>query len=279
MENTSVPASVFSWIFRILLIAFSIWAIYWVYTKLYGESTDSAVLMKDIYVANPSRAYTFDKGKIPPVYEGGQYSISAWIYVNDLSANQRRGRNKEILKFGDFSTTSGTLVAGLYLDANDNTMHVLVSRAATNASATPADGKITTGQYDGIFSAASAASGNISGASDCKVSPVGFQRWTHVVVVLDGKTCDVYMDGKLARSCILPSVFRATQADGSIKVGENNGFGGYVSGIQALGYAMNPEQVYRTYQAGPLGAVSIWEYIKSFFDPKSIGTLDYPKMN
>ena len=122
------------------------------------------------------------------------------------------------------------------------------------------------------------ASLTMTGLNDCKVSSIAFQRWVHIALILDGKTCDVYIDGKLARSCILPSQFMGAPG-ASIKVGDNGGFGGYVSGVRAMSYAMNPEQVYRDYQAGPLGAISLWEYIKSFFNPKTIGTLDYPKMN
>jgi hypothetical protein len=282
MENSSVPATLFSWIFRFILLALAIYAVYWTYQKLYSGSGDSSVLMKDIYVASPTTAYTFDAKMIPPVFNGGRYTISSWVYISNFLA----GRNKEILKLGDFSSAAGTLVAGLYLDANDNVMHVLTSSQSLTASQTTGTnetgtaGVMTTGTYNNRFKAnvIGASSMATDGYNDCKVSPIAFQRWVHIALILDGKTCDVYVDGKLARSCILSSQFMGAPG-ASIKVGDNGGFGGYVSGIQAMSYAMNPEEVYRTYQAGPLGAVSLWEYIQSFFDPKTIGTLDYPKMN
>lgn len=281
MENSSVPATLFSWIFRFILLALAIYAVYWTYQKLYSDSGDSSVLMKDIYVAGPTAAYTFDAKMIPPVFTGGRYTISSWVYINNFKA----GQNKEIIKLGDFSSGAGTLVAGLYLDANDNVMHVLTSSQrltpsqTTGTNATGTDGIMTTGTYNTYFKAnAMGGSLTLDGYNDCKVSPIAFQRWVHIVLILDGKTCDVYVDGKLARSCILSSQFMGASG-ASIKVGDNGGFGGFVSGIRAMSYAMNPEQVYRDYQAGPLGSISLWEYIKSFFDPKAIGTLDYPKMN
>jgi hypothetical protein len=280
MNNSSAPASLFSWIFRLVLLGLGIFAVYWVYKKLYSGPEDTSILMKDIHVANKPYSY----GVVPPVFEGGEYSLSSWIYINDYASDTRRGKNKDILKLGDFSTGGGTLVVGLYLDAYDNTMHVITSSTATVApgggAAGPASvpqGRTTISDYDSKF-AGVGSTGPQTSANDCKVSPIGYQRWVHVAVVLDGKTVDVYLDGKLARSCILPSVFAAT-SNATVKVADNGGFGGYLSGVVANAYAMNPEQVYRQYMAGPLGSISMWEYIKSFFDPKSIGTLDYPKMN
>lgn len=282
MNNSSAPASLFSWIFRLVLLGLGIYAVYWIYKKMYAGVDDNYILIKDIHTANSPGGYVYAKDKIPPVYEGGEYSLSAWIYINDFSSDLRRGKNKDVMKLGDFSSGSGTLVVGLYMDANDNTMHVITSTVPTVAGntgtqASVPQGRITTGDYDNIFKGLGGFS-NTKPDNDCKVSPIGFQRWVHVSVVLDGKTCDVYVDGKLARSCILPSIFAAT-SNPTLKIADNNGFGGYFSGIIAYNYAMNPEQVYRQYMAGPLGSLSMWEYIKSFFDPKAIGTLDYPKMN
>lgn len=282
MNNSSAPASLIGWIFRLVLLVLGIYVIYWVYKRMYSGGDDTSILIKDIHKANGS-AYVYDKSKIPPVFEGGEYSISGWVYINDFSSDARRGKNKDIIKLGDFSMTSGSLVVGLYLDAYDNSMHVITSSAATVPAATstgPANtptGTITTGTYNSWFANPGPPT-NMAGVNDCKVSPIGYQRWMHFAVILDGKTCDVYLDGKLARSCILPAVFASTK-NPSLKVADNGGFGGFISGIMAHNYAMNPEQVYRQFMAGPLGSLTMWEYIKSFFDPKSIGTLDYPKMN
>ena len=132
--------------------------------------------------------------------------------------------------------------------------------------------------YNSLFAAAITGPSNAIG-NDCEITPFALQRWVLVNVALSGKTVDVYIDGKLARSCLLADVFNSDGADYNITVGANGGFAGYISGLKADAYALNPEEVYRMYMAGPLGGVGWWEYFKSLFDPKAIGTLDYPKMN
>lgn len=287
MNNASAAPATGGWLFRTIFLILGAFAIYYVYKALFRSEVKRVVLVKDIHVANtdPGKPYSFNRTVLPPLYEGGEYSVSFWMYVNNW--NYRFNLPKDVLSIGN-TQPNGIMTLGLVLDANDNRLHVMTSSvnggAPTTTPTTSAmqasvgQGTLSSSAYSGLFTS-QAGMGNQTAANDCVVGPVDLQRWVHVVVTLNGKTVDVYLNGKLARSCILPSIFKVDGQSYTVNVADHGGFGGFVSGVAASDYAMNPEQVYRTYQAGPLGDIGLLDYLKSFFDPSSIGTLDYPKMN
>lgn len=277
--NSGSPAgpSIIGYILRLVLVGISIYFIYFAYNKLYEGPASSTVLLKDIHVGNPEvgKAFTFEKKVIPPLFEGGEYTVSAWVYVNGWANSNRYQFNKEILRIGN---PAGNLTLGIYLDYKDNKLHVITGTMPSPSAPGSNDvsGGLTSATYDTLFTNAMPTMQSIG--HDCEVSPFALQRWVLVNVALSGKTVDVYIDGKLARSCILPDLFRV-DSEYNIIAGKNGGFSGFISGLKADAYALNPEEIYRMYMAGPLGAVGYLEYFKSLFDPKAIGTLDYPKMN
>jgi hypothetical protein len=89
----------------------------------------------------------------------------------------------------------------------------------------------------------------------CDIPEIDLQRWTMVTVVLSGKTIDVYIDGKLLRSCVTASYFKVDPtADVQLKIAERGGFDGYIGHTTVGSYVMNPDEIYKTYMSGPTGA-------------------------
>ncbi len=293
MNAYSAPATgaTGSMIFKVVFIVAGAAAIYATYKYLFVSELRKTVVIQDIYSAktDPTKPITTDVSKLPPLYEGGEYSVSFWLYVNDW--NYKTGVNKEVISLGNRSSADGQITLGAYLDAVENTLHVRVNSAncggaSTNATMSsgpaPSGAKacMTWGNYQQLFSGMAAAVGPDT-YLDCAVTPILFQRWTHVAITLNSRTVDTYVDGKLARSCVLDGIYKV-DANGKARTLDfagSGGYGGFCSGVAAYDYALNPEQVYRSYMKGPLGEVSLMDYLKSFFDPQSIGTLDYPKMN
>jgi hypothetical protein len=293
MNAYSAPASgvTGSLIFKVVFIVAGVAAIYATYKFLFVSELKKTVILSDIHSAktDPTKPYTTDVSKLPPLYEGGEYSVSFWMYVNDW--NYKTGVNKEVISIGNRSSPDGQITLGAYLDATENTLHVRVNSANCSASAPAAtamsgpattDGKtcMTWGNYEQLFKGMAGMAGP-DNYLDCSVTPILFQRWVHVVITLNSRTVDTYVDGKLARSCVLDNIYKvdANAKARTLDFAGSGGYGGFTSGVAAYDYALNPEQVYRSYMAGPLGEVSLMDYLKSFFDPQSIGTLDYPKMN
>jgi hypothetical protein len=291
MNNSSsaAPASGGSMIIKVVLLVVGAIAIYYSYKFLFTSPTQSVSLLADIHKGDVDKPYIFSRATVPPLYEGGEYSISMWVYVNNWTG-VRNNYNKEVLTIGNRKLPQGKITLGVYLDAIENMIHVKTSSvndctttSVTNASAPApaASGQcLRNSAYNDMFKNPTIGSNALGFTpGDCSVTPFEFQKWVQVVVTLNGKTVDVYVDGKLARSCVASGIIAVDSGDYSINIADNGGFGGFISGVNAYDYALNPEQVYRSYMNGPMGSVSFSDYMKSFFDPKSIGTLEYPKMN
>jgi hypothetical protein len=99
----------------------------------------------------------------------------------------------------------------------------------------------------------------------CDIPEIDLQRWTMVTVVLSGKTIDVYIDGKLMRSCITTSYFKVDPtADVILKIADRGGFDGYIGNTTVGSYMMNPDEIYRTYMSGPNGvSLDVFSWLAS----------------
>lgn len=88
-----------------------------------------------------------------------------------------------------------------------------------------------------------------SSTHTCNVANVPIQRWVNIIVSLYGRTLDVYIDGKLVRTCVLPGVAKIAN-NAPVYVTPLGGFSGYTSNIQYFGDALNPQEAYNIYRAG-----------------------------
>jgi len=248
--------------------------LYYIYQWMFGSNgLEGQTILNSIVPANPTSAVELDKSKFPALFEGGEYSVNLWVYINDYSIN--RGQSKHIVSIGgnDFSTLA------VYLGPYANSLHVRVHTASTagqiQSSSQMSDTNLSTESMNAIFAPGSAAPGAFTPSRPCDISEIDLQRWVQVSVVLNGKVVDVYIDGKLARSCVLPSVFKVNGQNLTFTMADYGGFGGFMSAVSAYNYALNPEQVWRLYMTGPGQKYTILEYLSRLFDP----TVDtsYPK--
>jgi hypothetical protein len=115
---------------------------------------------------------------------------------------------------------------------------------------------------------------DIAGEPDpnaCGLPAIDLQRWVNLVVSVNSKTVDVYLDGKLARSCVLPSFYRVDGGGYQATLLNYSGFGGYISTVNMYGSALGPDTVYSAYMAGPQPITNFLDYLKSFFQPSPQG--------
>ena len=203
---------------------------------------------------------------LPGLYEGGEYSMSCWVYINDWNIN--KNKIKHIFEIGvDGSENGITMMVGLGAVQNQ-----LIVRVNSGEGAN----RFTSDKRDELLNAMgdSPLRNNLN---LCDLPNIDMQRWVLVSVVISGRICDVYMDGKLARSCTLPSFYRVSNGY-SLKALMKGGFGGYISALTAYGYALNPADIYKIYLSGPNPSSSLLDWFKSFFTPETSVTF-YPKMN
>ena len=101
--------------------------------------------------------------------------------------------------------------------------------------------------------AASRAAAN-SSVNTCLIENIPIQKWFNVIVSLYGLTMDVYLDGKLVRTCVMPGVPQVNNA-ANINVTNNGGFSGWTTKFQYWSDASNPQQAYNIYKAGFGGSI------------------------
>lgn len=205
---------------------------------------------------------------IPPVYEGGEYSISLWVYITGFK--DQTGLNKHILEIRgvDYST----LVVGLGAHHNK-----LITRVNTAGGST-ISGKtsLSTNEVKDLFKTTQVSSGLLEqGMELCDLPEIDLQRWVCIGIVLNGRTCDLYMDGKLARSCVLPGPFKVDPKGYQMKLLDFGGFDGFLSDVSCYQYAVNPDQMYRIYMSGPsdVASTGFLGWLKSFLGLE--GTVTY----
>ena len=91
-------------------------------------------------------------------------------------------------------------------------------------------------------------------AHKCTIRNFPLQKWVNLTVSLYGRTLDIYIDGKLVRTCILPGVAKSGTG-GSILVTPGNGFSGWTSQTRYWPDATNPQEAYGIYKDGYGGSI------------------------
>ncbi len=264
-------------LFKIVFIVGAIVALYFLYRYLFVRSTDSTVtLFREVKNVNQVQPLTKTSDLFPPLLEGGEYTVSFWMYVQNWGS--RAGYNKHVLSIGSVANGFYSLV--VFLGANSNTLHIRVQAAdSTTGSGPSAIPALTNDNVAAIFANPMVGDGSNLPGFSADIPNIEMQKWTLVSIVLNGNSIDVYMDGKLAKSVVAPSFFRVPQGGYQLNAFASNGFGGYMSNLQMSSTAINPEEANRIYQAGPVGVSSFMEWLRSFFDPTAMENMIYPKMN
>jgi hypothetical protein len=148
--------------------------------------------------------------------EGLEFSYSVWIYIQDWT----RGWKNIFVKGDktDGASTNSARAPGLWLYPDTNALH-----ARINTFASPNEG--------------------------CDIKNIPLQKWVHIAYILNNRTVDIYIDGKLERSCVLRGVPKLN--DEPVRVCDNGGFFGKISNLVYFRYAMKPDEVYKIYASGP----------------------------
>lgn len=222
---------------------------------------------------------TIKAEKLKNTNNSSNFTYSTWIFVDDWNYNfgikktilDRSGSPTIIL--GDrpntllvnvkyYSTGKGddTNVTGAPSGASTTTQNAATIAACASCTAgyTCACDACTKGVPGTATEIAAAAALDVLNASEmdesggsnaCMVENVPIQKWVNITISLYGRTLDVYMDGKLVRTCVLPGVARVDN-NADISVTPNGGFAGWTTAFKYLPTASNPQEVYNMYKDG-----------------------------
>jgi hypothetical protein len=166
------------------------------------------------------------------------FCYSVWFYVNDW--NYRYGDPKVIFgRMGAKSTSSGGSISGV--SGLDPCPAVVLGAVENNVS-------VSLGCYPGVDQEPTTTGGNTV-VHTCSVANVPIQRWVNLILSVYGRTMDLYIDGKLVRTCLLPGV-ASINANANIHVTPAGGFDGWTSKLQYYPNSINPQQAWNIYSQG-----------------------------
>ena len=228
---------------------------------VYGDPESGMKAKKDL----PS---IFKGEQLPALYGGGEYSVSTWIYITNW--NENKLKNKVFLTLSGGGGAGGFKTLVLYLGQNVNKLGVRVSYDSNTSVGSP--NILNSAQMDKITNGVTPYTDMAGDFKKCDIESIDIQRWVNITVVLSGRTSDVYIDGKLSRSCVLDSMFKVDANTPTLELGGKDGFGGLIGMTRAANFAYSPDQVYKHYQSGPFHSAWLtwWQMLTN---PGQIGIL------
>ena len=171
---------------------------------------------------------------VPP----SNFAYSIWFYVNDW--NYRYGEPKVIFgRMGAKSSPGSGSIDGI--NGLDPCPAVVLGAVENNVS-------VSLGCYPGLDQEPTTPGGNTV-IHTCTLANVPIQRWVNLVVSVYGRTMDLYIDGKLTRTCLLPGV-ASVNNNSNIYVTPAGGFSGWTSKLQYYPNSLNPQEVWNIYTQG-----------------------------
>lgn len=263
-NNSSSPVAK---LIPILIVIAGIIGLYYLYQFLFGVKSGTAyTLLSKKQKADVDTPVVISASRLPPLYEGGEFTVSTWIYLQNWS--YRSGKNKGILilkgrNFDTFRMYLGGTKPKLYIRFHTQNAG---SVPDGNAPSTSDSGDALTSATRSALFQSTALDNNLlqRPAAGCDLPEVDLQRWVNITVAANGRTVDVYMDGKLMRSCVLPTPFKVDTSY-TAEVLPFGGFGGQIATTTMYDTALHPEAVYQSYMAGPEAIQSFGDWIASFF--------------
>ena len=141
-------------------------------------------------------------------------SIQFWMYIKDW--DYKHNQEKSVLARKGSGNTKITL------HPTDNTLNVAVDIYPATAG------------EPGVYT--------------CSVENVPLQAWFSVSVTIFDRNLDVYINGRLVKSCVLPGIPKI--AAGDLVLAENGGFSGSLCNVHVYPQMLSPDDAKSFFQAG-----------------------------
>ena len=275
--NNSSSQSILTRLIPVFIVCAGLIGLYFLYQYLFGPKQNNAYpLITSIQSARTpaDKPLIFSTGQLAPLYEGGEFTVSTWIYISDW--HHRANKNKSILRIGGKTDQSSSAATNfdtirIYLGAVTPTLHVRLDSknrdVSSSVNAINKGDSLDTSTYTMTYDNPQTGSGLLDSTHTCDIREIPMQRWVNIAVAVNGKTVDVYIDGKLSRSCVLPNPFKVDSSGYTGVALEKEGFGGQIANMIMYDTALNPEVIYKNYMAGPEPITSIGGLLGSFFAP------------
>ena len=203
---------------NILIVIAAIVVLYMVYMLVYGATGSSTLTqIKDAEIEQ-----VIEGSKLKPG-NTNDYTYSAWFYVSDW--DPALGTEKVLLErsLGDETSFAPKISLGDYTNS-----------ATVSVAYTEAGSDMTTVEN-----------------FDCTVEGIPLQKWVNIIMVVNNRALDIYIDGKLVKTCIIPGIPKLAQESNSLVVTPaGRAFKGFTSRVRYLDHAISPSKAYQIYKEG-----------------------------
>lgn len=163
---------------------------------------------------------TIQSGEVPST-GGADWGLQYWMYISDW--NYKFGQDKDVVK--RVAPNNPAIVAPrIFLSPSDNTLNIRMSIYPT----------------DGQAASASPTGSSTGDSFTCSVENVPLQSWFALSVTCFQRNLDIYINGRLVKSCVLPGVPKP--AVGDIIIGDNGGFSGSVCNLHWHNTMLSPTE-------------------------------------
>ena len=159
---------------------------------------------------------------------GIEYTWSVWVYIDDLYLNENQ-KYRRIFSKGNHNTIQNENYEekfinnspGMYLNNNDNIFTIVFNTFSTSESI-----------YEII-----------------EINNIPIEKWVQCTIRVKDKKVDIFMNGILKKSHLLTNVVNQNYYD--TYVGDDKGFGGYISKLRYYDYGLNDEEIQKDMSSGP----------------------------
>lgn len=153
------------------------------------------------------------------------FTFSVWFYVDDWSKNY--GQRKPLLTA---RTETGKTPLNITMGAEVNDLDITTEcYTSTGQASTP---------------------GGSTNSKTCTLQNFPLQKWVNLIISVYGRTLDVYIDGKLVRTCVLPGPVAVDGGLGQVVLTPAASFTGQTADLTYWSTATNPQQAYNIYASG-----------------------------
>jgi hypothetical protein len=174
------------------------------------------------------------------------YSFSMWVYVSNWNVNY--GEQKNILAISS-ENPSVPYIFHVALDNTRNDLNIYVDYANIN----------------GMSMTDSSGNKEASMSTQfCKVSNFPIQSWVNISISVYNRAVDIYIDGKLVKTCPLPNVASPIGAGSTIYIGgvasgggnmgsssrSLTGFDGHIASVIYNPDVISPQEAWNIYARG-----------------------------
>jgi len=163
--------------------------------------------------------YTIEASKVP-VGGGMDYGMQFWMFIKDW--DYKFSQEKQVLKRVQGNVASPSVT----LHPTDNTLQVRVALYPTNTQGASPTGDSFT----------------------CTVENVPLQSWFSVSLSVFGRNLEIYINGRLVKSCALPGIPKPVSGD--VIIGDGGGFSGSICNFHSYSSMLSPEDAQSFFAAG-----------------------------